>query len=64
VHYIDAEGARQRIDLARNARLGGVALWALGYDSPETWAQIGTLAAPDNGQTSASTGSLASTPPE
>ncbi len=49
VHYIDAEGARQRINLARTQRLGGVSLWALGYDSPATWTQIGTLAAPDNG---------------
>ncbi|MCU1504934.1 MAG: putative glycosidase [Ilumatobacteraceae bacterium] len=54
VHYIDAEGARERVDLARTARLGGVALWALGYDSPQTWAQIGSLAAPANGATTTS----------
>ena len=44
VHYVDAEGARQRIDLARRERLGAVSLWALGFDSPATWQSIGTLA--------------------
>ena len=44
VHYVDAEGARQRIDMARTERLGGVALWALGYDSAATWQSIGQLA--------------------
>ena len=51
VHYVDAEGARARIDLARRERLGGAALWALGYDDPSTWAAIGTLATPDPGAT-------------
>ncbi|MEO5901818.1 MAG: hypothetical protein ABIR68_17050, partial [Ilumatobacteraceae bacterium] len=50
VHYVDAAGARERVDMARKARLGGVSLWALGYDSPATWTQIGSLATPDNGQ--------------
>ena len=44
VHYVDAEGARQRIDMARTARLGAVSLWALGFDSPATWQSIGQLA--------------------
>ncbi len=44
VHYVDAEGARQRIDLARTERLGAVALWALGFDGPATWQSIGQLA--------------------
>jgi spore germination protein YaaH len=44
VHYVDAEGARQRVDLARTERLGGVSLWALGFDSPATWQSIGSLA--------------------
>ena len=34
VHYVDAEGARQRVDLARTERLGAVSLWALGFDQP------------------------------
>jgi len=50
VHYVDAEGARERVDMARKARLGGVSLWALGYDSPATWTQIGSLATRENGQ--------------
>ncbi len=49
VHYVDAEGAGERVDLARTEGLGGAALWALGYDSPATWAAIGPLARPDNG---------------
>jgi len=49
VHYVDAEGARQRVDLARTAGLGGASLWALGYDSAATWTAIGPLARPDNG---------------
>ena len=30
----------RRIDLARDAGLGGVALWALGYETDGTWATI------------------------
>jgi HAD superfamily hydrolase (TIGR01509 family) len=44
VHYVDAEGARERIDLARRQRLGAVSLWALGFDGPATWQSIGQLA--------------------
>ncbi len=44
VHYVDPEGARERIDLARRERLGAVALWALGFDGPATWQSIGQLA--------------------
>jgi HAD superfamily hydrolase (TIGR01509 family) len=44
VHYVDAEGARERIDLARRERLGAVSLWALGFDSPATWQSIAQLA--------------------
>ena len=40
VHYVDADGARARIDLAREAGLGGVALWALGYETDGTWVTI------------------------
>jgi spore germination protein YaaH len=48
-HYVDAEGAATRVDLARTSRLGGASLWAIGYDSPATWTAIGALARPDNG---------------
>ncbi|HEX2786019.1 MAG TPA: glycosyl hydrolase family 18 protein, partial [Ilumatobacteraceae bacterium] len=44
VHYVDAEGARERIDLARRERLGAVSLWALGFDNPDTWLSIQQLA--------------------
>jgi spore germination protein YaaH len=44
VHYVDADGARQRIDLARRERLGGASLWALGFDAPATWQSIAQLA--------------------
>jgi spore germination protein YaaH len=57
VHYVDAEGARQRIDLARRERLGGVSLWALGFDAPATWQSIAQLA-----RLPGSTTSLNSTP--
>ncbi len=40
VHYVDAEGVRLRMDLAREARLDGVALWAFGFDDPDVWAAI------------------------
>ncbi|HWM19329.1 MAG TPA: HAD-IA family hydrolase [Ilumatobacteraceae bacterium] len=40
VHYVDADGARARIDLAREAGIGGVALWALGYETDGTWVTI------------------------
>jgi HAD superfamily hydrolase (TIGR01509 family) len=45
VHYVDVEGARQRIDLARTRFLGGVALWKLGFeDDSVTWSAISPLA--------------------
>ena len=44
VHYVDADGARIRIDMARKQRLGAVSLWALGFDSPATWQSIAQLA--------------------
>ncbi len=50
VHYVDAEGVRARMDLARDAGLGGVALWALGFDDDDVWDAIlidGSL--PDSG---------------
>jgi hypothetical protein len=44
VHFVDAAGARLRIDLARRAGLGGVALWALGYDDDSVWDAIAEVA--------------------
>lgn len=43
VFYVDAAGARRRVDLARTSHLAGAALWALGFDSPATWTEIGDL---------------------
>jgi len=40
VHYVDALGVRARMDLAIDARLGGVALWALGFDNDDVWDAI------------------------
>ncbi len=44
VHYVDAQGAAERVDLARRSFMGGASLWALGFDSPATWAAITPLA--------------------
>ncbi len=44
VHYVDAQGAQLRVDLARTELLGAASLWALGFDSPATWQAIGPLA--------------------
>jgi HAD superfamily hydrolase (TIGR01509 family) len=40
VRWIDAEGVRERVHIARRAGLGGVSLWALGYEDPEVWASL------------------------
>jgi HAD superfamily hydrolase (TIGR01509 family) len=40
VNYVDGDGAAERIDIAREAGFGGVALWALGYESDTAWDQI------------------------
>jgi len=46
VHYVDEAGSRARLDLARAERIGGVAFWALGFDSPETWAAVAGVETP------------------
>jgi spore germination protein YaaH len=46
VHFIDEEGARARVDLARKERIGGVAFWALGFDSDALWPMIENVARP------------------
>jgi len=40
VHYVDGDGIRQRMDLAREYRLDGVALWAFGFDDTAVWDAI------------------------
>ena len=40
VHYVDADGVRARMDLARAKQLGGVSLWAFGFDDDDVWDAI------------------------
>jgi hypothetical protein len=40
VIYVDGDGLADRIMMARRAGLGGVALWALGYEDDPVWDQI------------------------
>jgi spore germination protein YaaH len=46
VHWVDAQGAFERLDLARRERLGGGALWALGFDDEATWEAIDPIVRP------------------
>ena len=56
VNYVDGDGIRLRMDLAREYQLNGVSLWALGFGDDDVWAAIlptvsdpsaSTSAAPD-----------------
>jgi HAD superfamily hydrolase (TIGR01509 family) len=40
VHWVDAEGAAARVEIARRAGWGGVSLWALGYEDDEVWQAV------------------------
>jgi beta-phosphoglucomutase-like phosphatase (HAD superfamily)/spore germination protein YaaH len=40
VRWVDAEGVAARVDLARRAGWGGVALWAFGYDDDQVWSSL------------------------
>lgn len=40
VHFVDGDGVRLRMDLARQYRLNGVSLWALGFGDDAVWAEI------------------------
>lgn len=40
VHYVAGDGVRARMDLAREHQLGGVSLWALGFDDQGVWDAI------------------------
>ena len=46
MQYVDEAGSRARLDVARDERIGGVAFWALGFDSPETWASVAGVETP------------------
>ncbi len=45
VHYVDADGAQVRMQRAVDAGFGGVALFAFGYDDPDTWTGVDTVVA-------------------
>lgn len=40
VHFVDGDGVRLRMDLAREYQLNGVSLWALGFEDDAVWAEI------------------------
>ncbi len=42
VRWVDSEGAAARVEIARRAGWGGVALWALGYEDADVWQAIVT----------------------
>ena len=46
VHYVDADGALLRMGIAREEHLGGVSLWAFGFDDDDVWAAITPTIAP------------------
>ncbi|MDO8389418.1 MAG: HAD-IA family hydrolase [Actinomycetota bacterium] len=46
VRFMDALGVLARIDLARTERIGGVAFWAMGFETADTWAAIAPVARP------------------
>ena len=54
VHYVDEVGALARLAVAREERIGGVAFWALGFDSDATWAAVTPFARPQPGDTTTS----------
>ena len=39
-HWVDAEGVAERVRMARRAGVGGVALWAFGYEDADVWAAL------------------------
>jgi len=43
VYFVDDDGVQQRIQLAVDAGMGGVALFALGYDDQEVWNNVAAV---------------------
>jgi spore germination protein YaaH len=45
IHYENSESLKQKIKLVKSANLGGIAIWALGYETPyhELWEPIKNL---------------------
>jgi len=46
VHYVDGKGVRERMNLAKRAGFGGIALWALGFEDETIWQAVLRDAAP------------------
>jgi spore germination protein YaaH len=40
VHYVDADGVKARMDVARGYQLSGVSLWAFGFEDAGVWEEI------------------------
>ena len=40
MHWVDAEGVAERVQMARRAGFGGVGLWAFGYDDAAVWTAL------------------------
>ena len=40
VQYVDADGAKLRMDIAREKHIGGVSLWAFGFDDDAVWSAL------------------------
>lgn len=56
VNYVDGDGVRLRMDLARKYQLNGVSLWAFGFDDEAVWeAILPTVADPTVADPSATT---------
>lgn len=51
VHFIDEQATRERVDLARTERIGGVAFWALGFDSDAVWTAVADVSRPQTTET-------------
>ena len=52
VNFVDGDGALERIEIARRAGFGGVALWALGYEDDGVWDVIASaIRSPDDADT-------------
>ncbi|WP_040493525.1 glycosyl hydrolase family 18 protein [Ilumatobacter nonamiensis] len=43
VHYVDASGARLRMQIAVDEALGGASLWAFGFDDEQVWTELASV---------------------
>ena len=40
VHFVDADGAQLRLEVAKEAGFGGVSLWAFGFENGSVWNRV------------------------